>query len=239
MSRASKRALLRTTPILGVLSTGVLFLVCMICINECREFFPAFAECFDSGRSVFVPDLPRIDLLWFLPPDKQPVAITWGNIIDVIVFINIALTLNKIPYDCYRRVKEGQMVIPIVDLHLDKRDVKDRPGDKINEKSCKPCMDVYSILGSPARKNAGHADLAPRNRCSGLEAIPSTNRRISRAGSRRARVAVLTFMAFVSSRIFSSFVVNEMHHRSGSCFSRKSSLHFFLKKLERFKYERL
>ncbi|MEX2726824.1 MAG: hypothetical protein Q6353_006205 [Candidatus Sigynarchaeum springense] len=221
MNRAYKQTIL----ILGILSLGMLYLVCVICINEIKAFLLAFAVYIDSGRSLFVPDLPRVDLLWFLPPELQPVSITWGNVIDIIIFINIGLTLNKIPYDYYRRVKEGQIEVSIVDLHLDKRNEKKESTGTIDVNYSKPCIGPYPLLVFHSRKSTKCADRALKDGQVCPMPAFATNRTISRSESKHARVGILTRMALVFSRFFSFHVIYESYHRSGSCFSWKSSLH--------------
>ncbi|NMC05972.1 MAG: hypothetical protein GYA24_12215 [Candidatus Lokiarchaeota archaeon] len=124
MKRTGKPPFIKALPLLSVLSMGVLFLVCILCVNGSMNFFASMASYFDSGRSLFFPALPRVDLAWFLPPDQQITPVTWGNIIDIVILINLGLGLNKIAYDCYRRALESHSTNWFVDLHLDKHEVK-------------------------------------------------------------------------------------------------------------------
>jgi hypothetical protein len=225
MKRTNKLPLLKAIPLLGVFSLGVVFLVCALCINESRTFLPAFAAYIDSGRSLFIPDLPRIDLLWLLPPEQQFIPLTWGNIIDIVIFINIGLTLNKIPYDCYRRASESRLGVQIVDLHLDGHNFKIITGNTFDGKCSMICIDPRAFFGSPPNREAEQAEQALQFEDFELEFIIAFNRKISRREPWRARVALLARLAFHASHMFSSSSINEVCPRSGSYFSSKSSIH--------------
>jgi hypothetical protein len=227
MNRTNKLPLLKAIPLLGTFSLGVLFLVCAICINESSDFLPAFATYIDSGRSLFIPDLPRIDLLWLLPPEQQFIPLTWGHIIDIVIFINIGLALNKIPYDCYRRASESRLAIQIVDLHLDSRSVKIKAGNMFDGKCSMPCIDARTSLRSHAKREAEHVDQASQFEELGMAIVYANGRKISQREPRRSRMALLARQAFLTSCIFSSSLINEDCPRSGSCFSSKSSLHSY------------
>ena len=224
MKRTNKLPLLKAMPLLGVFSLGVVFLVCTICINESRTFLPAFAAYIDSGRSLFIPDLPRIDLLWLLPPEQQFIPLTWGNVIDIVIFINIGLILNKIPYDCYRRASESRLMIQIVDLHLDGRYMKNKVGNTIDGKYSMPCIDARAYLGSPATREAKSTDRPLQHKDLGSETSISNVLTISRRIPRRAQMSLMTCLAFHTSHMIPSSLLFEDFSCSGLCCSSSLSL---------------
>ncbi len=224
MKRTNKLPLLKAIPILGVLSMGVLVLVSVICINESKSFLPAFATYIDSGRSLFIPDLPRIDILWFLPLELQFIPLTLGNVIDIVIFINIGLVLNRIPYECYRRASESQLMIPIVDLHLDGRYMKSKVGNTIDGKCSMPCIDARALLGSPATREAKSTDLPLQHEDLGLEPLISNAQSTSRWIPLRARMTSLACLGFHVFNVIPSSFLFEGFFRSGSCSSSSLSL---------------
>jgi hypothetical protein len=239
MMRTNTLALAKAIPLLGVFSLGVLALVCAVCINESKAFLPALATYMDSGRSLFIPDIPRINLLWFLPQGQQIIPLTWGNIIDIVIFINIGLILNRIPYDCYRRASESQRLDQIFDLHLDRRDAKDITENTIAGKYSMPCIDARTALGSPAKHKAGHGEAALQyeDLVSGLVHVISC--RTSRREPSRARVALLARLVSLALHVIPSSFLVEDYLRSDSDLTRNRRYDLFFKQMECIHHERL
>ncbi len=227
MKRPNNLPLIKAIPLLSVLTIGVVFLVCVLCINESRSFLPAFAAYIDSGCSLFIPDLPRIDLLWFLPLEQQPVPLTWGNIIDIIIFTNIGLILNRIPYDCYRRASDCRLMVQIVDLHLDAPNMKNKAGSMIDGKYDMPCIDTRSFV----TRDTTYTNQAVHHEELGLEVSIANIRRLSQRGFRHIRVTLLTRLALLASHLFSSSLNKEDYPRSGSCFCSKLSLYAYFQEI--------
>ncbi len=207
-------------PILGTIFLGVLVLVCLVCINEINAFLPAFKTYIDSGRSLFLPDLPRINLFWFLPTEVQPIPLTWGNLIDVAVICNIVLIFGRIPYEYHHRASESQSMDQFVDLHLDRRYTKYRTRNTIIGEYTIPCIDARASLEFPAKRKAGRVELALKFAGQVDWCITETCWKNTRRESRRVGAALLACLAIRFLRIIpSSFLIKDFYD-SGLTFPR-------------------
>ncbi|MBN2150733.1 MAG: hypothetical protein JW839_04715 [Candidatus Lokiarchaeota archaeon] len=192
---------------------------------------PAFETYIDSGRSLFFPDLPRINLISFLPLEQQPVPLTWGHIIDIIVFINIGLSINRIPYDCYRRAVDCRLQNQIHDLHLDRRTAKYEAGNAIVAGCAMPRLDARALLRAHVDHEAARVEMDARQEEPGKKTT-RWNARASLSGipslAGTAGYARLVFSA--SHSILPSLLVG-CHPRSGSFFPSELSLHAFYQEI--------
>jgi hypothetical protein len=59
---------------------------------------------FSSGRSIFLPFLPYSNLLWFLPKGDQIIKFSTGQLIDIILLINIIAFIERSGYHYYMKV---------------------------------------------------------------------------------------------------------------------------------------
>jgi hypothetical protein len=227
MKRTNRLPFIKALPLLTVFTIGALFLVCILCINESKSFLPAFASYIDSGSSLFFPDLPRLDLLWFVPRELQLIPLTLGNGIDVVIFINIGLILNKIPYDCYRRASESHLQFQIVDLHLDKLNAKQKTGNVITGKCNMPCIDARAVLGSTVKHETELVNENVHSEKIGTWISRSRLCRISRGATRSCKMPMLARLAILASHIITISFSVEGFTGSGSHFSAISLLHAF------------
>jgi hypothetical protein len=97
-----------TTPLIALLAC---FILCAL-----GNDIPALVSHVNSGKSIFFPNIPDINIFWLVPRELNFISITMGNVIDIVIFIYIFLTIGIVPYRCHKMYQEA--TIPFNDYRL-------------------------------------------------------------------------------------------------------------------------
>jgi len=95
----------------------ILFTLCF-CVKETISALPLFASYIDAGTSVFLPFIPRINLLFFLPEKAQVLPFTIGHLIDLIIIVNLIVVVNPVAYPYYKKISNEYQYNYFYDLYI-------------------------------------------------------------------------------------------------------------------------
>ncbi|MFW9969057.1 MAG: hypothetical protein ACFFDF_02575 [Candidatus Odinarchaeota archaeon] len=59
---------------------------------------------YSSGKSIFLPFLPCANILWFLPKELQFMQLSIGQVIDIVIILNIIAIIERGGYQYYLRI---------------------------------------------------------------------------------------------------------------------------------------
>ncbi len=99
---------------LSIITTPVIILAGIVCILIYQQAVPTLFGQVASGSSIFIPSIPVINLLGFVPDSARVIPFTIGNLVDVIFDVYILLTIGIIPYRWHKSARE--LGVPIMDL---------------------------------------------------------------------------------------------------------------------------
>jgi hypothetical protein len=116
MERGQGRLRRKGITSLSIITTPVIILAGIIFILVLQQSVPSLFGQVASGSSFFIPFIPAIDLLGFLPESVPAIPFTLGNLVDLIIDIFIALTIGIIPYRWHKSARE--LGIPFMDFQL-------------------------------------------------------------------------------------------------------------------------
>lgn len=79
-----------------------------------------FNDYFGSGNSLFIPFLPNVNLLWFLPEPFSMIHFSFGHLIDIIILINVIGYIQTSIYHYFvKRVCLNGYSQVLMDLNFD------------------------------------------------------------------------------------------------------------------------
>ncbi len=79
-----------------------------------------FYDYFTSNYSIFIPSLPYINILWFLPYKYQITKFSIGHLIDIVIIINLSFSIQASFYHYIQRVclnEETQIFVYYIDSY--------------------------------------------------------------------------------------------------------------------------
>ncbi len=79
-----------------------------------------FYDYFTSNNSIFIPSLPYINILWFLPYKYQITQFSIGHLIDIVIIINLSFSIQACFYHYIQRVclnEETQIFFYYIDSY--------------------------------------------------------------------------------------------------------------------------
>ncbi|MFX0032609.1 MAG: hypothetical protein ACFE8E_09990 [Candidatus Hodarchaeota archaeon] len=86
-------------------------------LRDISELSIFFSDYFGSGSSIFIPFLPKINLLWFLP---EPFFFSLGHLIDIVILINaIGYIQTSIYHYFVKKVYLNVYSRVLMDLNVD------------------------------------------------------------------------------------------------------------------------
>ena len=71
------------------------FIFIFIIFKDLTILVSFFYDYIDSGKSIFIPLLPKINIIFFIPGADQITKFTYGHLIDIILLINITTWLES------------------------------------------------------------------------------------------------------------------------------------------------
>jgi hypothetical protein len=118
MNRKNLITVWKTIPLLCAFSFSVLMFVCVFCVNGTISALPFFASYIETGNSIFLPFIPRINLFCFLPEEAQILPFTFGHLLDFIILVNLSMVINPITLPFYKKVNDEYQNNLYYDLHI-------------------------------------------------------------------------------------------------------------------------
>ncbi len=85
-------------------------------LRDVPAIFSLINDYFSSGKSIFIPSLPYINILWFLPEEYQIFQFSIGHLIDITIVWNIYCYIETGVYHYVKKVllnEESQLFIYI------------------------------------------------------------------------------------------------------------------------------
>jgi hypothetical protein len=101
---------------LSIITQPAIILAAIFCIIALQQELPSLFKYVASGSSFFLPAIPAINLLGFLPGDIRGVSFTLGNLVDITIDIYVFLSVGIIPYRWHRSARESGF--PVMDMQL-------------------------------------------------------------------------------------------------------------------------
>jgi len=83
---------------------SILVTFILIFINDIPVLSSLFNEYITSGNSFFIPILPYINLLGFIPEEHQIFQLSLGHLLDIIIIVNIFSSIERSVYQYYTRI---------------------------------------------------------------------------------------------------------------------------------------
>lgn len=124
MTRCKKFLKFRIILILVFISSFIYVIIANL-FSELPIFFAFLYDYIKSGKSIFIPQLPYINILSFLPEGNRSIKFSLGHLIDIFIFINIFTYIDSFFYH-YAKItcinKGNQMLF---DLNLYLYDLSD------------------------------------------------------------------------------------------------------------------
>lgn len=84
-----KLKILKIVLILGVFFSYLTSLFIFMCLRDVPVLSSLLTEYITSGKSIFIPILPYINILGFLPQESHTIQFSLGHLIDIIIIYNI------------------------------------------------------------------------------------------------------------------------------------------------------
>ena len=91
-----------------LLFTSILAILLLVFIQEIPGLSSLFNDYITSGESFFIPIIPYINLLEFIPEEHQVVQLSLGHLVDIIIVIGIAMSTERGIYQYYTRICLGE-----------------------------------------------------------------------------------------------------------------------------------
>jgi hypothetical protein len=157
MNRPGKMLHRNAIVMLGIFSFSLLLLFGAAFIGECDAFFSLLDKYVTGGTSMFIPDLPSLPIAWFTIQGHQPIAFTWGHVVDAIIIMNILLALNRIPYECYC---SASMRSCFIDMHMERSQSRAR----VKEIGSSAGLDHVDFNTAPSNLSRVTEKIAERSR---------------------------------------------------------------------------
>lgn len=98
MITSKGREKIKVIVFLSVIATFCLTVVSILLSAGIIPLIPEIAEYFETGTSLFFPDLPKLNLLAFLPKSLQFFPLNLGHLIDIFLITNIVVHLESAVY---------------------------------------------------------------------------------------------------------------------------------------------
>ncbi|MFX1479326.1 MAG: hypothetical protein ACFFCI_14425 [Promethearchaeota archaeon] len=83
---------------------SIIAILISIFIQEIPGLSSLFNEYIDSGESFFIPIIPYINLLGFIPEEHQIAQLTLGQLVDILIIIGIVSSTERGIYQYYTRI---------------------------------------------------------------------------------------------------------------------------------------
>ncbi|MFX1477303.1 MAG: hypothetical protein ACFFCI_04155 [Promethearchaeota archaeon] len=87
---------------------SIIAILISIFIQEIPGLSSLFNEYIDSGESFFIPIIPYINLLGFIPEEHQIAQLTLGQLVDILIIIGIVSSTERGIYQYYTRICLGE-----------------------------------------------------------------------------------------------------------------------------------
>ncbi len=117
----------KAIPVLSAFAFSLLLFVCCFFVKETISAWPFLASYIDAGKSMFLPFVPRINLLFFLPEKARVLPFTFGHLLDFIILVNLSMVINPIAFPFWKKVSHEYQNNLYYDLHLENARLRLRP----------------------------------------------------------------------------------------------------------------
>ncbi|MFX1489448.1 MAG: hypothetical protein ACFFBI_09890 [Promethearchaeota archaeon] len=87
---------------------SIIAILISIFIQEIPGLSSLFNEYIDSGESFFIPIIPYINLLGFIPEEHQIAQLSLGQLVDILIIIGIVSSTERGIYQYYTRICLGE-----------------------------------------------------------------------------------------------------------------------------------
>ncbi len=104
MKNHNKLEKLQVILILVFITSFFLVSVIYMFLTDIPILISLFDRYFTSGNSFFFPFIPNISLLWFLPEKYQIINLTFGQLVDIFIIINIIIHIDSSVYHYVKNV---------------------------------------------------------------------------------------------------------------------------------------
>jgi hypothetical protein len=94
----------RAIPILALISAITIIVAYLIFSIEVKYVAPFVSELVESGKSLFIPDLPTFNVLWFLP-HEIPIRFSSGQVVDIAIIWFMVSSVFYFGYPYYKALK--------------------------------------------------------------------------------------------------------------------------------------
>ncbi|MEX2684130.1 MAG: hypothetical protein Q6373_021350 [Candidatus Sigynarchaeota archaeon] len=118
MNQKDKINIYKAVPLLFAFTFALILFVFFFCVKETISALPLFASYIDAGNSVFLPFIPRVNLLFFLPESAQVLPFTIGHLIDFIIIVNLIVVVNPVAYPYYKKISNEYQYNQFYDLYV-------------------------------------------------------------------------------------------------------------------------
>ena len=72
-------------------------------VRDVPVLFSLLNDYITSGNSFFIPTLPYLNILWFLPEKYQTIQLSLGHLIDIIIISNLFCYVDTGFYHYFKR----------------------------------------------------------------------------------------------------------------------------------------
>ena len=113
-----KLKILKIVVILVVIFSYLPSLFIFMCLRDVPVYSSLLTEYITSGKSIFIPILPYINILGFLPHESQTIQFSLGHLIDIIIIYNIICYIDTVFYHYFKNafLNEDTQIYFYIDL---------------------------------------------------------------------------------------------------------------------------
>jgi len=90
---------------------SIIAILISIFIQEIPGLSSLFNKYIDSGESFFIPIIPYINLLGFIPEEHQIAQLSLGQLVDILIIIGIVSSTERGIYQYYTRICLGEYIL--------------------------------------------------------------------------------------------------------------------------------
>ncbi len=150
-------SLWKIVPILSAFAFSLFLFVCCFSVKGTISALPLLAGYIGEGKSVFMPFIPRINLLFFLPEKAQVLPFTFGHLLDFIILVNLSMVINPIALPFYKKVSHEYRNNLYYDLHIGNALPRQRPTFALLDVNRVILLDKHDVLDLPNEAGLKHA----------------------------------------------------------------------------------
>jgi hypothetical protein len=157
MNQKNLISLWKTIPILSAFTFSVLLFVCSFSVKGTISALPLVAGYIGEGKSMFMPFIPRINLLFFLPEEAQVLPFTFGHLLDFIILVSLSMVINPIALPFWKKVCHEHQNNLYYDLHIGNAHPRQRPTCVLLDVNRAILLNRHDALDHPKLAGLKHA----------------------------------------------------------------------------------